>query len=108
MKEWYEEVLTRPTIMTRKDKQKIWKDAFLKLTIKKPEAIQKGRDPMKKHVPKWEIDEESRINEVNSNPGLEKSELRTYYKSIRSKPKGKKATHYSNYQPSEWDLLNED
>eukprot|EP01114_Cavostelium_apophysatum_P022070 TRINITY_DN7866_c0_g1_i1.p1 TRINITY_DN7866_c0_g1~~TRINITY_DN7866_c0_g1_i1.p1 ORF type:complete len:219 (-),score=43.46 TRINITY_DN7866_c0_g1_i1:20-676(-) len=123
MNSWYDDPRMRPKSMSKKDKGKLWKDSFLKLTIKEPDVITKKKDPRNKRQPKeWEIevglarpsmtqmasDEEDNFEDQPVNhdtaPRVEfKQEMRTYYKSVRSKPKGKES--HSGGRLSEWDVL---
>eukprot|EP01119_Soliformovum_irregulare_P011088 TRINITY_DN2754_c0_g1_i1.p1 TRINITY_DN2754_c0_g1~~TRINITY_DN2754_c0_g1_i1.p1 ORF type:complete len:202 (-),score=28.80 TRINITY_DN2754_c0_g1_i1:320-925(-) len=81
MNHWYQDG-GFPKISNADLKKKNWRQAFLRLTPRTPELVGRPRiaGPKVNHTEEWE--------QEAAEPS--KDEMRTYYKSIRSKPKGKR------------------
>jgi len=105
MQDWYDDSIENknniPKTMTRKDKQKSWKEAFLRVTVKKPKIITTNRPEERRHDHEyWDNEEEKTHTDF-------KLEMRQFYRGIRSKPKGKKSKETApQYRSSEWSTLN--
>jgi len=107
MQDWYDDSVENknniPKSMTRKDKQKNWKETFLRVTVKKPKIMTTNRPEDRRHNHEfWDEEGEEK------SPSDFKKSMRLFYKSIRSKPKGKKSFEITPVQQrSEWDHLTE-
>mmetsp|Transcript_2821 Transcript_2821/g.3747 ORF Transcript_2821/g.3747 Transcript_2821/m.3747 type:complete len:179 (+) Transcript_2821:42-578(+) len=117
MEDWYEDSEeNKPKTCSAKDKKREWKNVYMRLG-KKEDWLKPSRDlktkknrDQSKRLEKQSIvplNEKGALEEDESQfsePGYYKKQMRVFYKSVRSKPKGKVGKGGSAV--TEWEILN--